>query len=491
MTRRRWSAPEASPTVRLGHECQRQAPARWPATLQPRWGAPGEDLATRLPARGKRGRHSSPAPTTSVRSVASDATARPTRHAPKGEDPMSDTTPSWSFETKQIHAGQAPDPPPAPAPLPIYQTTSLRVQRHRARGEPVRAQGVRQHLHPHHEPDPGRRRAAHRRLEGGVGALLVASGQAAETLAILNIAEAGDHIVAARSLYGGTYNLLQVHAAEARHRDDVRRGPGRPRRVAGARSARTPRLFFAETIAQPEAATSSTSRASPASRTRPACRSSSTTPSRRRTSSARSSGAPTSSCTRRRSTSAATAPSIGGVIVDGGTFDFAADAEQFPGLNEPDPSYHGLVYAPRPRRRQPARRQPRLHPQGAGAAAARPRPGRSRRSTRSSSPRASRRCRLRIERHVENAAEGRRVPRGPRRGRVGRLRRPARRARGTRWRRSTRPRGAGAVLAFEIKGGLEAGQAVRRGADAAQPRRQHRRRALARHPPGLDDALAS
>ena len=81
------------------------------------------------------------------------------------EHPMTDS-PNWSFETKQIHAGQVRRQRhrrPGAADLPDDE---LRLQRHRPRREPVRAQGVRQHLHPAHEPDDRRRRAAHRGARG-------------------------------------------------------------------------------------------------------------------------------------------------------------------------------------------------------------------------------------------------------------------------------------------------------------------------------------
>ena len=123
---------------------------------------------------------------------------------------MSDTTPSWSFETRQLHAGQAPDPTTGRAGAADLPDHLLRVQRHRARGEPVRAQGVRQHLHPDHEPHPGRGRAARSPASRAASApCWCPPGQAAETVAILNVAEAGDHVVASPSLYGGTYNLLK------------------------------------------------------------------------------------------------------------------------------------------------------------------------------------------------------------------------------------------------------------------------------------------
>ncbi len=149
---------------------------------------------------------------------------------------------------------------------------------------------------------------------------------------------------------------------------------------------------------------------------------------------------------------------IGGVIVDGGTFDFAQHPERFPNYNTPDPSYNGLVFARDLGVGGALRRQPGVHPQGARPAAARPGQPRSPRSTRSSSPRASRRCRC--------GSSGtwptpRRSPSGSRRAR-------------TCWRVNYAglesspwhanqlkyaPRGAGAVLSFELEGGAEAGQA--------------------------------
>ena len=92
--------------------------------------------------------------------------------------------------------------------VPIYQTTSYRVPQHRARGQPVRAQGVRQHLFAHHEPDLRCAGAAIAALEGGVAALAVSSGQAASALSIQNLCRPGDNIVSSTDLYGGTWNLF-------------------------------------------------------------------------------------------------------------------------------------------------------------------------------------------------------------------------------------------------------------------------------------------
>ncbi|MCX8527776.1 MAG: PLP-dependent transferase, partial [Candidatus Nanopelagicales bacterium] len=115
---------------------------------------------------------------------------------------------AWSFETKQIHAGQTPDATTNSRALPIYQTTSyvFNDTTHAANLFGLKELGnIYTRIMNPTQAAVEERIAA---LEGGVAALLVASGQAAETLAFLNIAEAGDHIVSSPSLYGGTYNLL-------------------------------------------------------------------------------------------------------------------------------------------------------------------------------------------------------------------------------------------------------------------------------------------
>ena len=147
----------------------------------------------------------------------------------------------WGFETRQIHAGQEPDSSTNARAVPIYQTTSYTVPRHGARRQPLRARRDRQHLHPDHEPDPGRvrgadrqpRRGDRRRPSGCRARWPTASGQSAETLAILNLAEAGQpHRGVGRPLR----RHLQppaLHAAEDGHRDHLHRRSRQPRRVAG------------------------------------------------------------------------------------------------------------------------------------------------------------------------------------------------------------------------------------------------------------------
>jgi O-acetylhomoserine (thiol)-lyase len=115
---------------------------------------------------------------------------------------------AWSFETRQIHAGQKPDPTTGARALPIYATTSYAFTstEHAENLFALKEFGNIYTRIMNPTQDAVEQRIAS--LEGGVAALLVSSGQAAETLAILNVAEAGDHIVASPRLYGGTYNLL-------------------------------------------------------------------------------------------------------------------------------------------------------------------------------------------------------------------------------------------------------------------------------------------
>ena len=115
---------------------------------------------------------------------------------------------AWSFETRQIHAGQNPDSATNARALPIYQTTSYTFDssEHAANLFALKEFGnIYTRIMNPTQAAVEERIAS---LEGGVGALLVSSGQAAETLALLNIAEVGDHIVSSPSLYGGTYNLF-------------------------------------------------------------------------------------------------------------------------------------------------------------------------------------------------------------------------------------------------------------------------------------------
>jgi O-acetylhomoserine (thiol)-lyase len=258
--------------------------------------------------------------------------------------PMSDATPNWSFETRQIHAGQQPDATTGARALPIYQTTSY-VFNDTAHAENLFALKEFGNIYTrimNPTQDAVEQRIAS--LEGGVGALLVASGQAAETLAILNIAEAGDHVVTSPSLYGGTYNLLKytlpkygIEVSFVEDADDI----------ASWRAALQPntKLLFAETIANPKGQVLDIEAVAEV---------------------AHDHGVPlvvdntvatpyllrpiehgadivVHSATKYLG---GHGTSIAGVIVDGGRFDFASDPDRFPNYNEPDPSYNGLRYGP-------------------------------------------------------------------------------------------------------------------------------------------------
>src|SRR5215210_4801295 len=121
----------------------------------------------------------------------------------------------WGFENRQIHAGQSPDPATGARAVPIYQTTSFQF-RDAAHAQNLFALAEIGNIYTRiANPTQGVLEARLSDLEGGCttavglpGALVVSSGQSAQLLAILNLAETGDHIVSSPSLYGGTYNQL-------------------------------------------------------------------------------------------------------------------------------------------------------------------------------------------------------------------------------------------------------------------------------------------
>lgn len=162
-----------------------------------------------------------------------------------------DPSANWSFETKQVHIGQVPDDTTSARALPIYQTTSytFRDTAHAAALFGLAEPGNIYTRIMNPTQDAVEQRIA--ALEGGVAALLVASGQAAETFAILNLAGAGDHIVSSPRLYGGTYNLfhyslpkLGIEVSFVEDPDDLEqwRAAVRPNTKA----------FYGETISNPK-----------------------------------------------------------------------------------------------------------------------------------------------------------------------------------------------------------------------------------------------
>ena len=113
---------------------------------------------------------------------------------------------TFGFNTRQLHAGQTPDPTTGSRAVPIYQTTSYQFQNteHAANLFALKEFGNIYTRIMNPTTDVLEQRLAS--LEGGVGALAASSGHAAQTMAILTICEAGDHIVSSSRLYGGTYN---------------------------------------------------------------------------------------------------------------------------------------------------------------------------------------------------------------------------------------------------------------------------------------------
>jgi O-acetylhomoserine (thiol)-lyase len=256
----------------------------------------------------------------------------------------------WGFETRQIHVGGEPDPTTGARAVPIYQTTSYEFRNAEHAANLFALAEVGNIYTRIMNPTQLALESRVNSLEGGVttaiglpGTLAVASGQAAETLAILTLAEAGDHIVASPSLYGGTYNLfhytLPKMGIQVTFVDD-------PHNLAQWRAAARPntKAFYGEVLANPRNDIFDIEGVS---------------------SVAHEVGVPlivdntvpspygvrplewgadivVHSLTK---FIGGHGTSIGGSITDGGSFDFSASG-RFPNFTEPDPSYHGLAYWP-------------------------------------------------------------------------------------------------------------------------------------------------
>ena len=252
-----------------------------------------------------------------------------------------DSTAHWSFETKQVHAGQQPDPTTNARALPIYRTTSYVFDdtSHAAALFGLEVPGNIYTRIGNPTTDVVEQRIA--ALEGGVAALFLSSGQAAETFAILNVAGAGDHIVSSPRLYGGTYNLfhyslpkLGIEVSFVEDPDDLDswRAAVRPNTKA----------FFAETISNPQIDILDTPGVSAVAHEHGVPLIVDNTIATPYLIQPIKQGADivVHSATKYLGGHGA---AIAGVIVDGGTFDWTQ--ERFPGFTTPDPSYHGVVYA--------------------------------------------------------------------------------------------------------------------------------------------------
>jgi O-acetylhomoserine (thiol)-lyase len=242
------------------------------------------------------------------------------------------------FDTLAVHGGQVPDPTTTARAVPIYQTTSyvFRDADHAAALFGLAELGNIYTRLMNPTQDVFEKRVA--LLEGGAAGLATSSGQAAETVAILNLVTAGDEVVSSSSLYGGTYTLLRYTLAKLgikTHFVDA----GDPENFARAITPKT-KLIYAETLGNPKLDTLDIESVAAI---------------------AHANGLPLIIDNTMPSPAlvnplkwgadivvhSATkfigghGTSIGGVIVDGGTFDWGSG--KFPQFTEPDPSYHGLV----------------------------------------------------------------------------------------------------------------------------------------------------
>ena len=247
---------------------------------------------------------------------------------------------SMKPESLVLHAGYRADPTTNAVAVPIYQTTSYQFDDSEMARKLFALEEMgniyTRVMNPTNDVFEQRMAA----LEGGAAALGVGSGQAATTLSVLNIAKSGDNIVSSTDLYGGTWNLfantLSTMGIEVRFVD-----PADPENFRRATDART-RAYYAETLPNPKLQVF---------------------PIREVADIADEIGLPlivdntaapvicrpfdhgahiiVHSATKYIGGHGS---SIGGVIIDGGTFDWEKHAERFPMLNQPDPSYHGAVW---------------------------------------------------------------------------------------------------------------------------------------------------
>ena len=243
-------------------------------------------------------------------------------------------------ETLALHAGWRSDPETTSVAVPIYQTTSYQFNdtQHAANLFGLEELGniYTRIMNPTNDVLEKRLAA----IEGGVAALSVASGQAASTLAIQNITHAGDNFIASTDLYGGTWNLfsntMKEMGIECRFVD-----PEDPEAFANASDDRT-RCYYAETIPNPKLRVF---------------------PIREVSEIGKKLGIPLimdntaapilckplehGAAIVMHSTTkyiGGHGNSIGGIIIDGGNFDWEINKERFPMLNQPDPSYHGAIW---------------------------------------------------------------------------------------------------------------------------------------------------
>ncbi len=258
----------------------------------------------------------------------------------------------WGFETRQVHAGAEPDPTTGARAVPIYQTTSyvFRDTQHAADLFGLAEMGniYTRIMNPTQAVFEERVSA----LEGGIGALATSSGQAAQTIALLNLAENGGHIVSSSSLYGGTYSQLHYTfpkmGIEVSFVDD-------PDDLDAWKAAIRPntKAFYGESIGNPKGDIFDFAGVSDIAHAAGIPLVIDNTLASPYLCQPLSHGADivTHSATK---FIGGHGTSIGGIIVDGGTFDYEGSG-RFPNFTEPDPSYHGLAFSSLPEGLWPAR----------------------------------------------------------------------------------------------------------------------------------------
>ena len=255
---------------------------------------------------------------------------------------------NWGFDTRQIHAGAEPDPTTGARATPIYQTTAyqFRDSDHAAN---LFALGEIGNIYTRiMNPTQAVLEARIASLEGATetavglpGALVVSSGQAAETLAILNLAEAGSHIVSSASLYGGTYNLFHYTLPKLGIQVSFVEDPDDLDEWASKVSPNT-KAFYAESIGNPRNDILDISAVAEVAHANgvPLIIDNTIATPYLLNPLAHGADIVVHSATKFLG---GHGNSIAGAIVDGGSFDFSAN-DKFPQFTDPDPSYHGLAY---------------------------------------------------------------------------------------------------------------------------------------------------
>ena len=243
-------------------------------------------------------------------------------------------------DTLALHGGWRADPTTGAVAVPIYQTTSYQFKdtEHAANLFALKELGniYTRIMNPTQDVFEQRLAA----VEGGVAALTVASGQAASTYCILNLASAGDNIVTSTNLYGGTWNLfantLKQLGIEARFVD-----PEDPEAFARATDDKT-RCYYAETLPNPKLEVFPIKEVADIGRKLgvPLIVDNTAAPMICRP--LESGAAVVMYSTTKYVGGHGT--TIGGAVIDGGNFDWEGNAARFPLLNTPDPSYHGAIW---------------------------------------------------------------------------------------------------------------------------------------------------